>query len=153
MTVVYLMAIDSDRICLFEFHLIRRVVELYLHHSSDLRSLSPSSNKSLSFDCKGFTLLQTLKSSAGPGLKTNIPKTTDIFRPLKQTTPMEWIKTYLVSQSRWNDPLKQGFGTVRRFLKLALKPAWTQALVYWKSYWGVVKILYIFCMTLDSTWI
>lgn len=89
MTVVYLMAIDSDRICLFEFHLICRVFELYLHHSSDLRSLSPSSNKSLSFDCKDFTLLQTLKSSAGPGLKTNIPKTTDIFRPLKQTTPME----------------------------------------------------------------
>lgn len=76
----------------------------------------------------------------------------DIFRHLKQATSVDWIKTYLVSQSRWNDPLKQEFGIVKTFLKLGLKPSWTQIQVYWKSYWRAFKILYILYVTLDSTW-
>lgn len=85
-------------------------------------------------------------------LRMNIPKIIDIFRPLKQATPVDWRKTYLVNQSRWSDSLKQGFGIMRIFLKLGLKPAWTQIQVYWRSYWRALRLLYILYLTLDSMW-
>lgn len=82
---MYLMVIGSDRTCLFKFHIISGVIELWC------------SCKKLEFNfpihhyhliVKPLLFFQILKSNAAT-LRMNIPKIIDIFRPLKQPTPVD----------------------------------------------------------------